>query len=125
MGGVTVAVVGAGSRGTRYARWVAAHPDRARVVAVAEPRADRRRLFAEEHGLDPGAVHADWRELAGRGRVADAVVIATPDGDHVESAEAFAALGHHLLLEKADRAYRGGLSAGGRRGAAPRSAAGG
>ena len=43
---------------------------------------------------------ADWRELADRPRLADAVVIATPDALHAEPAIAFADLGYHLLLEK-------------------------
>ncbi|MFH6690625.1 hypothetical protein QVL82_17585, partial [Cellulosimicrobium funkei] len=36
---VTVALVGAGNRGQTYARWIAEHPERARLVAVADPRA--------------------------------------------------------------------------------------
>jgi hypothetical protein len=38
----------AGQRGTRYARWALRHPDRASVVAVAEPREVRRARFAAE-----------------------------------------------------------------------------
>ena len=40
-------VIGAGDRGTGYARWARRHPDRALVVGVAEPREARRatRLF--------------------------------------------------------------------------------
>ncbi|MFB6614591.1 Gfo/Idh/MocA family protein [Streptomyces sp. NPDC085524] len=97
---VTLAVVGAGDRGTGYARWALAHPERARVVAVAEPRRIRRDRFAADHGLDAGAAVEDWRELAARGRVADAVLICTLDRDHLEPALAFAALGCHILLEK-------------------------
>ena len=35
---VTVAIVGAGGRGAGYADFASKHPDRMRVVAVAEPR---------------------------------------------------------------------------------------
>ncbi|WP_329379063.1 Gfo/Idh/MocA family oxidoreductase [Streptomyces sp. NBC_01351] len=97
---VTLAVVGAGDRGTGHARWALARPDRARVVAVAEPRAVRRDRFAADHALDAGAAVADWRELAARGRIADAVLICTLDRDHLEPALAFAALGYHIMLEK-------------------------
>ncbi|UBU15445.1 Gfo/Idh/MocA family protein [Nonomuraea gerenzanensis] len=90
---VTLAVVGAGSRGTSYARHATA-TGRARVVAVADPLAGRRDRF-------PGAVpYADWRELAALPRQADAVVIATQDRDHVEPAVRFAELGYDILLEK-------------------------
>lgn len=97
---VTLAVLGAGERGTAHASWALAHPERARVVAVAEPRTTRRDRFAADHGLDPAAAVDDWRELAARGRIADAVLICTLDRDHLEPALAFAALGYHIMLEK-------------------------
>jgi predicted dehydrogenase len=100
MAPVTLIVVGAGQRGAGYARWAGRHPDRARVVAVAEPRGVRRARLAAEHGIAPGNAVGDWRELAGRGRLADAVLICTQDRMHVEPAEAFSALGYHILLEK-------------------------
>ncbi|MFB4267183.1 Gfo/Idh/MocA family protein [Nonomuraea sp. GTA35] len=90
---VTLAVVGAGSRGTSYARH-ATSTGRARVVAVADPLGSRRDRF-------PDAVpYADWRELAALPRQADAVVVATQDRDHVEPAVRFAELGYDVLLEK-------------------------
>ncbi|MFB4281939.1 Gfo/Idh/MocA family protein [Nonomuraea sp. MTCD27] len=90
---VTLAVVGAGSRGTSYARHAVAS-GRARVVAVADPLDGRRGRF-------PGAEqYADWRELAALPRRADAVIIATQDRDHVEPAVRFAELGYDVLLEK-------------------------
>lgn len=97
-GPVTLAVVGAGSRGSAYARCAAASG--ARVVAVAEPRRPRRERLASEHGLPPYATFRGWRELAARPRLSDAVLIATQDALHVQPAVAFADLGYHLLLEK-------------------------
>jgi predicted dehydrogenase len=96
---VTLVAVGAGSRGEgAYGGWVLRHPDLAKVVAVAEPRAVRRERFARAHGAT--TVVTDWRELSRGERIADAVVIATPDADHVGPAVAFAELGYHILLEK-------------------------
>src|SRR5579859_7102386 len=100
MAPVSVVVIGAGERGSGYARWAARHPDRASVVAVAEPREVRRARFAAEHGVAERDAVADWRQLASRGRLADAVLICTQDRMHVEPAEAFAALGYQILLEK-------------------------
>ncbi|MFB6704150.1 Gfo/Idh/MocA family protein [Streptomyces sp. NPDC056333] len=97
---VTVAVVGAGDRGTGHAGWALAHPERAEVVAVAEPRKVRRDRLAADHGLDAGSAVDDWRVLAARGRIADAVLICTLDRDHLEPVLAFAALGYHIMLEK-------------------------
>ncbi|MDA5282005.1 Gfo/Idh/MocA family protein [Streptomyces sp. NPDC054904] len=97
---ITLAVVGAGERGTGYAAWALAHPGRARVVAVAEPREVRRERLVAAHGLEPDAAVDDWRVLAARGRIADAVLVCTLDRDHLEPVIAFAALGYHILLEK-------------------------
>ncbi|GAB7051085.1 Gfo/Idh/MocA family protein [Catenuloplanes indicus] len=93
MSPVTIALVGAGSRGQKYAEWVAAHPDRACLVAVADPLPHRR----ERAG---GTPYPRWEDLIGEGRVADAVIIATQDRDHLGPAEAFARAGYHVLLEK-------------------------
>ncbi|MFA6110855.1 MAG: Gfo/Idh/MocA family oxidoreductase [Candidatus Latescibacterota bacterium] len=97
---VRLAVIGAGSRGTGYAAYAAAHPDQAQVVAVAEPRAFYRDRLAREHRIPSERVFADWREAAAAPRLADAAIIATQDAVHVEPAEAFAGRGYHLLLEK-------------------------
>ncbi|WP_433176185.1 Gfo/Idh/MocA family protein [Actinoallomurus sp. CA-150999] len=96
---VTLALVGAGMRGSDYGRR-AVRDGRARVVAVAEPVAERREQAAAEHGLGPDQVFTDWRELAALPRQADGVIVATRDVEHVEPAVAFAERGYHLLLEK-------------------------
>ena len=95
---VRLAVVGAGSRGMNYAR--IAVESGAVIVAVADPDPMHRERFAADHGLADAAVFADWRDLVARPKLADAVVIATPDKLHAEPAVAFAEAGYHLLLEK-------------------------
>jgi predicted dehydrogenase len=100
MAPVSLAVVGAGNRGTTHGDWALANPDRARVVAVSEPREVRRDRFAARHGLPARAAFGGWRELAARGRLADAVLVCTQDAMHAEPAVAFAELGYHVLLEK-------------------------
>ena len=99
-GPVTMAVLGAGARGSTFAGFARQHPDRVRVVAVAEPRADRRDALAGEFAVPAGQRLRDWRELARRPRLADAVVVTTPDHEHAGPATALAALGYHVLLEK-------------------------
>jgi predicted dehydrogenase len=100
MAPISVVVAGAGNRGTGYARWALRNPERARVVAVAEPRDVRRTRFAAEHGIAPENAVASWEDLAARPRFADAVLICTQDQLHEGPAEAFAAAGYHILLEK-------------------------
>jgi predicted dehydrogenase len=100
MAPISIVVAGAGNRGAGYARWALRYPDRARVVAVAEPRAVRRTRFAAEHGIAPENAVASWEDLASRPRLADAVLICTQDRMHEAPAAAFAAAGYHILLEK-------------------------
>ncbi|QEA27783.1 Gfo/Idh/MocA family oxidoreductase [Microbacterium sp. CBA3102] len=96
-----IVIIGAGGRGRdAYGRWAVEHPDRARVVAVADPSPERRHALAADAG---GArTYEDWQgavaDLAAL--KADAVVIAVPDALHVDVAIAVADAGLPFLLEK-------------------------
>jgi predicted dehydrogenase len=97
---VRLAVLGAGIRGRTLAGYAAEHPDQARVVAVAEPDEQRRERFAAAHGIPADRCHADWRALAELPRLADAVLVTTPDREHAGPARRFAEAGYAVLLEK-------------------------
>jgi predicted dehydrogenase len=98
---VTVAVLGTGSRGRTFAGYAERHPERVRVSAVADPRTERRDALADRHAVGDGRRFGDWRELvAHRARLADAVLVLTPDGEHDEAARECARRGYHVLLEK-------------------------
>ncbi|NUR24520.1 MAG: Gfo/Idh/MocA family oxidoreductase [Catenulispora sp.] len=90
---VRLAIAGAGNRGQTYASWIAAHPDRAELVAVADPDPARRAKLGAPREF------ADWRDLLGE-RVADAVILCTQDRMHAEPAIALAGAGYAMLLEK-------------------------
>jgi predicted dehydrogenase len=97
---VTLALLGTGSRGSTLSDFAQKYPDRARVVAVADPRTDRRDALASQLGVTADGRFDDWRDLAAQTRIADAVIVATPDREHVGPARRFAELGYHVLLEK-------------------------
>jgi predicted dehydrogenase len=97
---VKLIVVGAGSRGTSYAKYALHHPDEVQIVGVAEPREFYQDRLAEQHGIPPELCFTDWRALAARPKLADGVIIATQDAMHAEPAVALADLGYHILLEK-------------------------
>lgn len=97
---VTCIIIGAGQRGSVYQHYAVEHPDRLKVVAVAEPRDWPREAVAKRHGVTPDMIHTDWRPLAGLPRFADCAIISTQDRDHEEPAIAFAQRGYHLLVEK-------------------------
>jgi predicted dehydrogenase len=98
---VTALLIGAGARGKdAYGKWVAAHRDRARILALAEPSEARREACAAEHGIEPELRFSSWEELLDRPRMADACIVATQDSDHVAPALAAIAKGYQVLLEK-------------------------
>jgi predicted dehydrogenase len=94
-------VLGAGLRGRGvYGAHARLHPERLRVVALAEPDDGRREAMAAEHGLAGPAVCRDWTELLARPQQAELAIVATGDTLHVEPALAALARGYHVLLEK-------------------------
>lgn len=97
---VRLLLVGAGDRGSLYARWTLSAPDQAQVVAIAEPIEARREKLAAELGVPRDGLFSDWREVVARGRVAEAAIVATLDDQHAEPAIALAEQGYDLLLEK-------------------------
>jgi len=100
-GPITLAIVGAGNRGRdTYGRWCLRHPDQARVVAVADIDPARRNILATEHGIGPEAAFDDWRMLIDADRMANAIVIATPDREHAAATIAALQAGYDVILEK-------------------------
>ena len=97
---VTAVVLGAGSRGSIYAGYAKAHPEELKIIAVAEPRADRRNILADSLDIPESGRFASWQELLAQPRMADCAFICTLDDDHTEPAVRAMELGYHLLLEK-------------------------
>ena len=95
----TLVLIGAGARGMTYARQIQ-KTNRARIVAVAEIKADRRERAMRELGLEPKDIYNHADELLAVGKLADACIIATQDRDHYDEAIKALNLGYDLLLEK-------------------------
>lgn len=71
-----------------------------KVVAIADPREYVRRLFAQKYGVPQEMQFSDWRDVANQQKLADFVLICTPDKLHKDPAIAFANKDYHILLEK-------------------------
>ncbi len=97
---VELIVAGAGDRGFVYASYAREHPDRARIVGVAEPRELYREKMTQEYNIPEENVFKDWKDMAKRDKFADAVLITMQDQMHRYPAIAFAKRGYHILLEK-------------------------
>lgn len=98
---VTFGIIGAGSRGLfSYAPFALSCPQDAKIISVAEPREWFRSEAQRIHSIDAKNVFSNWQEFLQAPKIADAVIIATHDSDHVASAIAAAEKGYDILLEK-------------------------
>jgi predicted dehydrogenase len=98
--GLTALIIGAGDRGSAYATFAEAHPDRLGVVGVADPRPAYRDRMARRYGIGEDRIFPSWADALNGPKFADVVVIATPDREHAGPAIRAARLGYHILLEK-------------------------
>jgi len=98
---VTVALLGAGGRGKdSYGAYALKHPDEIQFVAVAEPNEERRLQFSRQHGIKNDMCFTDWRELLGKEKLADGILICTQDKMHFEPTVKALEKGYHVMLEK-------------------------
>jgi len=92
-----IGLIGFGLWGPHYARILAGTMSSARLVACAEPAANRLATFDRMY---PAArAYADFRRLLRDGDV-DAVIVATPTSTHREVVETCLDAGLHVLVEK-------------------------
>ncbi len=97
-----VGIVGAGNIfRTAHAPALANHPE-ADIVALCDIDTDKARARAEELGVPPDRVYADYRELLERHPELDFVDISTPNAFHSEIAVAALNRGMHVFVEKPD-----------------------
>lgn len=97
---ITAVILGAGSRGSIYASYAKEHPEELQIIAVADPRADRRNMLADQLKVAESGRFASWQELLEHPRMADCAFVCTLDDDHTEPAIKAMEMGYHLLLEK-------------------------
>ena len=98
---VTFAVCGFGNRGMEaYSVYAQQAPEEMRLVAVADPLPERQRAAKEQFGLSEEAVFDSAEALLAQPRLADVMLIATQDRQHVKQALIALEKGYDLLLEK-------------------------
>lgn len=101
MSKITAVVAGCGNRGKdAYGFYALSKPDNMKIVAIADPDPDKRRIMGELHSIPKHRRFSGWSELVQEGKIADAAIISTMDRDHVEPALSFIKAGYDLLLEK-------------------------
>lgn len=95
----TVAILGCGSRGATYTKYMLKTPEKYKIVALCDPSERQLQKMHELFGLDDAAEFLDESEFFKEKR-ADVLVIASPDREHVTQAVRGMEMGYHLLLEK-------------------------
>lgn len=94
-----LALMGAGQRGMVYAEY-AGETNGAEIVAVVEPHEERRRAAARKLGINEDYCFNNAEEFFQKGKIADALIIASMDRDHYRQTMTGLELGYDILLEK-------------------------
>lgn len=98
---ITFAICGCGNRGLEvYAAYQKTHPDQMRVVAGADCRPGRLERLRALYGVEEGMCFPSDEALLARPRLADVLIIATQDRQHVPAALKALDKGYDILLEK-------------------------
>lgn len=96
----TIAVIGLGSRGINYMRFVRLlNKKRAKIVAICDVNETKVKELAKSYNIDASNCFTDENEFFKEKR-ADAVFICTQDNDHYRNCMAAMRLGYHILVEK-------------------------
>lgn len=97
---MTVAIAGLGSRGRdTYAKAAKMYPDKMKIVAIADIDPEKVKLTAEEYDVPMSHCYESAEDMLKEEKLADAMIIATQDRQHVGQAIKALKKGYHLLLE--------------------------
>ncbi len=92
-------IIGAGQRGMIYAKY-AYEKAGAQIVAVVDISREKRECACEEFKIPSDMAFSDIKDFFAKGKIADAIILATMDRDHYAHAMAAMDLGYDILLEK-------------------------
>ncbi len=97
----TVAIAGLGPRGFyTYAQYQKIHPERMKVAAIADIDEGKLKMAAEDLHVPPEMCFKSAEEMLSREKLADVLIVATQDQQHIGHALAGLERGYDLILEK-------------------------
>ena len=97
---LTAILIGAGGRGTAYAKTMREMSEKYKIIGVADPIAEKRRVIREMFDIPEEMCFETWQDILAFPKMADIAVIATSDNLHYKPSMKAISLGYHLLLEK-------------------------
>lgn len=96
-----IAIIGLGARGAEvYGKYIQTHPNEAQIVQIADMDVRKREKYQLAYGLLNQNVYSCGEALLKDTKIADAVIIATPDKDHYKDVMVALDKGYDILLEK-------------------------
>ncbi len=98
---ITAVLIGAGMRGREaYAPYTLDSHSEMKIIAVAEPIEERRKIFCELYGIPDSMSFKTWEDLLAQPKLADVAMICNQDKDHFAPTMLALEKGYHVLLEK-------------------------
>ena len=97
---ITVVVIGCGNRGRMYSKYSKTFNQHIKVVGASDIIESRCNYVGDLHNIPQENRFGHYREVFERPKMADAVIIATPDDRHYEPCIKAMQMGYHVLLEK-------------------------
>lgn len=97
---VSIAIAGCGGRGRNTYGRMMSKIENGEIVAIADINPDALAATAREFGIPDCACYSSAEQLLEQDRLADILIIATPDDCHAAQAVSALGKGYHLLLEK-------------------------
>jgi len=94
-----LALIGAGQRGMIYAEY-AYFKRNVEITAVVEPHAERREIASEKFSIKKENQFTNTDDFFAKGKMCDAIILASMDKDHYAQAMAALDCGYDILLEK-------------------------
>lgn len=94
-----LALIGAGQRGMIYAEY-AYYKKNVEIIAVVEPHEEKRAIAAEKFHIAEEYCFSCVADFFAKGKLCDAVILATMDKDHFGHAMSALDCGYDILLEK-------------------------
>lgn len=98
---ITCAIAGLGNRGNDiYGNYQFVSPEEMKVVAIADPQEEKRKAAKVRYGLSEEQCFKTAEEMLEKPKLADVIIIATQDRQHVDQAIKAIEKGYHVLCEK-------------------------